>query len=70
MTTAPVTTYCGLCGAATETGAPAESGHASCARRLQLEPPRFCSFCARRMKVQVTPLGWSATCVEHGTTSG
>jgi hypothetical protein len=31
-----------------------------------MEPPRFCAQCARRMKVQVHPRGWSAECVEHG----
>jgi hypothetical protein len=37
---------------------------------LAMEPPRFCVECARRMKVQVHPRGWSATCVEHGTLIG
>jgi hypothetical protein len=37
---------------------------------LALEPPRFCTGCGRRMKVQVHPRGWSATCVEHGTLVG
>jgi hypothetical protein len=32
-----------------------------------MEPPRYCTACRRRMKVQVTPRGWSATCIEHGT---
>ncbi len=57
--------YCGLCGEPVEAG-----DHAPCRERLALEPPRFCSHCRRRMKVQVTPRGWSATCVEHGTTNG
>jgi hypothetical protein len=35
-----------------------------------MEPPRFCTRCARRMKVQVTPRGWSAECVEHGALTG
>jgi hypothetical protein len=53
--------YCGHC------GRPAEAGdHATCLVRLAMEPPRFCARCARRMKVQVTPRGWSAECVEHG----
>jgi hypothetical protein len=34
---------------------------------LTLEPPRFCTVCGRRMVVQVTPAGWTARCVEHGT---
>ncbi len=32
-----------------------------------LEPPRFCVHCRRRMKVQVTPGAWVATCVAHGS---
>ncbi|MFN8194686.1 MAG: hypothetical protein U0R80_10435 [Nocardioidaceae bacterium] len=60
---APV--FCGQCGRPL-----AEGGHEGCARRLVLEPPRFCAACARRMKVQVDPLGWTAECVEHGVTTG
>ena len=55
--------YCGLCG---EPGS-----HEDCTRRLELEPPRYCTRCRRRMVVQVHPTGWSARCVEHGLlTSG
>jgi len=46
--------------------APASSAHLRCASRLHLEPPRFCGQCARRLKVQVTPLGWWAACSRHG----
>lgn len=49
---------CGHCG---EPGV-----HAECARMLELEPPRYCTQCRRRMVVQVHPTGWSARCVEHG----
>ena len=59
MTGAPV--WCGRCGEAA-----AEGDHGACARALELEPPRYCVACRRRMKVQVTPGGWSAACVEHG----
>jgi hypothetical protein len=45
----------------------AEGDHAACAAARRLEPPRYCAACRRRMKVQVLPAGWSATCVEHGT---
>lgn len=45
----------------------AGADHTRCERMLAMEPPRFCTRCGRRMKVQVTPRGWSATCVEHGT---
>lgn len=54
--------WCGQCGEAVS-----EGDHARCARRAELEPPRFCAHCRRRMKVQVTPGTWSATCVQHGT---
>ncbi|GAA2147421.1 hypothetical protein GCM10009844_24540 [Nocardioides koreensis] len=58
-------TYCGHC------GEPAEArDHTGCAARLELEPPRFCTSCRRRMKVQVAPRGWTATCVEHGVLAG
>jgi hypothetical protein len=57
--------YCCQCGEPI-----ADRDHTGCERRLALEPPRFCGHCRRRMKVQVTPRGWSATCVEHGTLTG
>jgi len=50
--------------------AAARGGHEACAAALALEPPRFCPRCRRRMKVQVLPTGWVATCVEHGRTQG
>ena len=49
--------------------APSSSAHLLCALRLHLEPPRFCGHCARRLKVQVTPLGWWAACSRHGVTT-
>jgi hypothetical protein len=58
------TTYCGLCGQPIATG-----DHLACAERLRMEPPRFCTRCHRRMKVQVTPTAWTARCVEHGEIS-
>lgn len=51
--------YCGHCG---EPGV-----HEACLRQLELDPPRYCTHCRRRMVVQVHPTGWSARCVEHGT---
>lgn len=54
--------WCGQCG-----GAVAGGDHARCAGRAELEPPRWCVHCRRRMKVQVTPGAWTATCVQHGT---
>jgi hypothetical protein len=48
-------------------GAPAGEGeHTRCASRRELEPPRYCPDCARRMVVQVTPTGWTARCSRHG----
>ena len=55
---------CAHCGEARE------DGHPRCEQMLAMEPPRFCVDCGRRMKVQVHPRGWSATCVEHGTLIG
>jgi len=59
-------TYCGVCGEATLLDSGEARDHSACAARLVLEPPRFCTSCRRRMKVQVTPRGWTAACVEHG----
>ncbi|MCE0767574.1 hypothetical protein LWC35_32445 [Pseudonocardia kujensis] len=56
--------FCDRCGAPT-----AEGDHARCARERDLEPPRFCPECARRMVVQVDPFGWTARCSRHGTRS-
>ncbi|MER7457015.1 hypothetical protein [Micromonospora sp. NPDC126480] len=65
---APVTTsdagpgtWCDRC------GEPAGE-HPACRTARELEPPRYCAHCRRRMKVQVLPVGWSAVCVEHGET--
>ncbi|MFC7483438.1 hypothetical protein ACFQX7_30280 [Luedemannella flava] len=54
--------WCDRCG-----GAVSDGSHVECATARGLEPPRYCVACRRRMKVQVLPAGWSATCVEHGT---
>jgi ribosomal protein S18 acetylase RimI-like enzyme len=53
--------FCGQCG---EPGT-----HERCQRMLELEPPRYCTQCRRRMVVQVHPTGWSARCVQHGTST-
>ncbi|MEQ3539185.1 hypothetical protein WHI96_10155 [Pseudonocardia tropica] len=53
--------YCDQCGA--PEGTP---DHPRCAARRELEPPRFCPDCARRMAVQVDPVGWTARCSRHG----
>lgn len=55
--------YCGQCGRSRRAGS-----HASCDAAATLEPPRYCTRCRRRMKVQVLPTGWLATCSRHGET--
>lgn len=66
------TLYCGHCGGeasgdpADQVGNPASDAHNSCRERLAMEPPRYCATCRRRMKVQVTPSGWTADCSRHG----
>jgi hypothetical protein len=54
--------WCGYCGESV-----GDRDHSRCVRQPELEPPRFCAQCRRRMKVQVIPGAWTATCVEHGT---
>ena len=56
--------YCGHCGKPI-----AEETHDACRARLELEPPRYCGQCARRMIVQVLPSGWTARCSQHGGVS-
>lgn len=63
--TGPAETYCGHCGQPL-----ADSDHATCRARLAMEPPRFCTRCRRRMKVQVHPRGWTAECSQHGVVTG
>ncbi|WP_377239965.1 biotin synthase auxiliary protein BsaP [Planobispora siamensis] len=62
---ASVTSYCDHCG-----GPAGEGDHGTCRTAREMEPPRYCARCRRRMVVQVTPAGWSATCVEHGVRTG
>ena len=54
--------WCDRCGEALAGGA----DHTGCAAARALEPPRYCRHCRRRMKVQVLPAGWLASCVAHG----
>ncbi|WP_199775330.1 biotin synthase auxiliary protein BsaP [Arthrobacter sp. PGP41] len=75
----PAAIFCALCGeprskeASDGGNAPPSDArrgialHPACAARLQLEPPRYCPDCGRRLKVQVSPLAWRATCSRHGT---
>lgn len=60
----PLVSWCGQCGAELT-----PEGHARCRAAAELEPPRYCAHCRRRMVVQVTPTGWRARCVEHGELS-
>ncbi len=60
----PLAAWCGQCG-----HAQTPEGHEACRRGAELDPPRYCSACRRRMIVQVTPTGWSARCSEHGTST-
>ena len=60
----PLVPHCGQCG---EPLTP--EGHAPCRRAADLDPPRYCPLCRRRMVVQVLPTGWTARCSEHGTTT-
>jgi hypothetical protein len=53
--------WCDRCGDALDA-----HSHEACAAARALEPPRYCAQCRRRMKVQVFPQGWRASCVEHG----
>ncbi|MFI0411511.1 hypothetical protein [Actinomadura sp. 3N508] len=58
-------TYCDRC------GEPATAGdHAACRTAREMEPPRYCPSCRRRLIVQVTPLGWTARCSKHGALDG
>jgi SAM-dependent methyltransferase len=57
--------WCDHCGRARGDG-----DHDACAAARALEPPRFCARCRRRMKVQVFPAGWLATCSVHGDLNG
>ncbi|HEX8093120.1 hypothetical protein [Jatrophihabitans sp.] len=61
--------YCGQCGKPIDR-ALADGTHLACIDRAALEPPRFCPRCARRMVVQVDPMGWRAVCSRHGERLG
>jgi len=55
------TRWCELCGQSRDL-----DRHARCSLQADLEPPRWCGSCRRRMVVQITPNGWTARCSEHG----
>ncbi|HEX3828520.1 MAG TPA: hypothetical protein VHV82_14745 [Sporichthyaceae bacterium] len=58
--------YCDRCGGPAVPAA----DHAACRAARELEPPRYCPHCRRRMVVQVTPRSWTARCSEHGSVEG
>jgi hypothetical protein len=45
-----------------------ECDQVSC--RRDLDPPRACPTCGRRLRVVVIPTGYTATCREHGAVAG
>jgi hypothetical protein len=54
--------HCDACGRPRD-----EGDHARCrARRAATDPPRYCTQCGRRLRVQVLPLGYAAECVRCG----
>ncbi len=53
--------YCSGCG---EPGV--DGDHQRCRAAAELEPPRFCPRCRRRLVVQVLPGSWHARCPAHG----
>ncbi|MHC1561650.1 biotin synthase auxiliary protein BsaP [Actinomycetospora sp. C-140] len=62
----PAAAYCAWCG-----GTRTDGDHGACDRRLAtVDPPRHCPVCARRMVVQVDPVGWTARCSRHGESAG
>jgi hypothetical protein len=73
--TTGVAVFCGHCGeprtkeTSDDGSAPPSNVHQTCEARLQLEPPRYCAHCGRRLKVQVSPFGWLASCSRHGIAS-
>jgi hypothetical protein len=56
--------YCDRCG--DELGTHPEVTHSACRELRELEPPRYCPECKRRLIVQVVPTGWKAHCSAHG----
>ncbi len=61
----PLVPWCDQCGEEL-----AGEGHDRCEAARELEPPRYCARCRRRMVVQIHPTGWTARCVEHGELHG
>jgi hypothetical protein len=51
--------FCRWCGTAI-------SDHPALDCRRELDPPRFCPQCGRRLRVQVHTAGYEASCRDHG----
>ena len=62
--------HCARCGADRTVDGLSVGDHLACDAALELEPPRYCSVCRRRMVVQIVPTGWTARCSEHGDLHG
>ncbi|OWY62918.1 hypothetical protein B7486_55850 [cyanobacterium TDX16] len=61
-------THCVGCGKVLATASSSSARYrcdGSC--RRELDPPRYCGGCGRRMAVQVTPTGWRGRCRDCGT---
>jgi ribosomal protein S18 acetylase RimI-like enzyme len=65
----PLVPFCDQCGEPLTAPSLATSAHDRCGAARELEPPRYCGQCRRRMVVQVHPTGWTARCSEHGERS-
>jgi hypothetical protein len=62
--------HCARCGADRAVDGRTVGDHLACDTALELEPPRYCTVCRRRMVVQIVPTGWTAHCSEHGDLHG
>ena len=52
----------GFCAACGRPGTAGDADHERCTGLLELDPPRFCMRCGRRLDVQIYPQGYRATC--------
>jgi hypothetical protein len=54
--------HCIGCGKVRATGNEPSRYRCDGSCRRELDPPRYCARCGRRMAVQVTPNGWRGRC--------
>lgn len=66
----PLVPWCDSCGQELDGPSLGSGRHDRCEAARELEPPRYCPHCRRRMVVQIHPTGWTARCVEHGERTG